>query len=88
LFGNNSTASTPERSEGEIIMLTGTISDLDTDGLFGLICSDDGRVMVFNLHGMQSPLRDQFTVGTRVEFVEQNGMPAQRAATLSRVIAS
>jgi cold shock CspA family protein len=69
-------------------MPTGTISDFETAGLFGLINADDGRLIVFNLHAMQAPSRNQFTVGTRVEFVEQHGRFTQRAATLSRVIVS
>jgi cold shock CspA family protein len=68
-------------------MLTGTISDFDTDGLFGLIAADDGRLMIFNLRGVTPPLRDQFRVGDRVEFVEQKGSPAPRAAALVPVVA-
>jgi cold shock CspA family protein len=69
-------------------MLTGTISDFDTDGLFGLIAADDGRLIIFNLRGMHSPQRDQFRVGTRVEFTEQRGSPAPRAAALVPVVAN
>jgi cold shock CspA family protein len=68
-------------------MLTGTISDFDTDGLFGLIAADDGRLMIFNLRGVTPPLRDQFRVGARVEFVEQKGSLAPRAAALVSVVA-
>ena len=64
-------------------MLTGTISDYDTEGLFGLIDADDGRLVVFNLQGLESPVRDQFNIGTRVAFVEQSGSLAPRACNLS-----
>lgn len=60
-------------------MLTGTISDFDKDGLFGLIDADDGRVILFNLRGMEPPFRDLFNVGTRVEFAAQIGNIAPRA---------
>lgn len=66
-------------------MLTGIISDFDTDGLFGLIAADDGRLLLFNLRGVSLPLRDQFKVGTRVEFVEEAGVSAPRAAALAPV---
>lgn len=69
-------------------MLTGTISDYDVDGLFGLIDADDGRLVLFNLQGVEAPARDQFNVGTRVEFVEQIGSPAPRASALSATSAS
>jgi cold shock CspA family protein len=64
-------------------MLTGTISDYDAHGLFGLIDADDGRLVLFNLQDVKPPARDQFHVGTRVEFVEQTGSLAPRASNLS-----
>jgi hypothetical protein len=64
-------------------MLMGTISDYDADGLFGLIDADDGRLVLFNLQGVEPPARDQFNVGTRVDFVEQIGSLAPRACALS-----
>ena len=67
-------------------MLTGTISDFDTKGFFGLIDADDGRLVLFNLRGVNSLLRDRFKVGTRVEFVEQSGSPMPRAAALVPVV--
>ena len=65
-------------------MLTGTISDYDPNSLVGLIDADDGRLILFNLQGVEPPARDQFNVGTRVQFVEQLGSLAPRASTLSR----
>ena len=67
-------------------MLTGTISDLDSDGLFGVIEADDGRLVLFNLHGMDCGTQTGFQVGTRVEFVERLGGVAPRALALSRVV--
>lgn len=67
-------------------MRTGVISDFDTDGLFGLISADDGGLFLFNLCGVNSPARDQFKVGTRVKFVEENGSPAPRAAALAPIV--
>ena len=64
-------------------VITGTISDYDADGLFGLIDADDGRLVLFNLEGVGSSARDQFNVGTRVEFVEQVGSLGPRACALS-----
>jgi hypothetical protein len=64
-------------------MLTGTISDYDADGLFGLIDADDGRFVVFNLQSVDRPARDPFNVGTRVGFVEQVDSFGARACELS-----
>ena len=64
-------------------MLTGTISDFDADGLFGVIDADDGRLILFNLRSVEPKLRGQFHIGTRVEFVEQGGDPVPRARLLS-----
>jgi hypothetical protein len=63
-------------------MLAGTISDLDTVGQFGVIDADDGRLILFNLRGIGPVSRDQFTVGARVNFVEQGGDLAPRASAL------
>ena len=68
-------------------MPTGTISDFDTDGLFGLIAADDGRLMIFNVRGVTPPISDQFRVGARVDFVEQKGGATPRAAALVPVVA-
>jgi cold shock CspA family protein len=64
-------------------MHTGTISDLDTAGQLGLIDADDGRLVLFNLHGVEPRLRCKFSVGSRVEFVEEDSDLGPRAATLS-----
>jgi hypothetical protein len=36
-------------------MLTGTVSDLDNDGLFEVIDADDGRLLSFNPFGTPPP---------------------------------
>jgi hypothetical protein len=64
-------------------MLIGTISDFDTEGLFGVIDADDGRLVLFNLRGLDPDFREQFTVGSRVHFIEQGGDLAPRALSLS-----
>jgi hypothetical protein len=63
-------------------MLTGTISDFDTVGQFGVIDADDGRMILFNLRGIGPVSREQFTVGARVNFVEKDDELAPRAAAL------
>jgi hypothetical protein len=75
--------STPAHIDGVFGMLTGTISDFDTVGLFGVIDADDGRLILFNLRDIGPQLREQFTVGTRVKFIERGGESAPRAAALS-----
>ena len=64
-------------------MHTGTISDFDPNGQYGLIDADDGQLVLFNLWNVEPPLRDSFGVGARVEFVEQSGIPAARAVALT-----
>jgi len=63
-------------------MLTGTISDFDAVGLFGVIDADDGRLVLFNLRGVGPAFREQFTVGARVNFIEEGGDLAPRASAL------
>ena len=68
--------------EKSMDILTGTISDFDADGLFGLIDADDGRLIFFNLRDVGLPARDLFKVGTRVEFAAQIEELAPRAWAL------
>ena len=58
---------------------TGTISDFDRAGLFGLITADDGRVLLFNLRGTAPALRGRFEVGTRVRITRHALEPTARA---------
>ena len=62
--------------------LEGIISDFDTDGLFGIINADDGRLLLFNLRGTPPVLRKCFRGGTRVGFIEQESDAAMRAVAL------
>jgi hypothetical protein len=48
--------------------LTGTVSDFDKAGLFGLIIADDSRLLPFNLREATPALRSRFDIGTRVRF--------------------
>ena len=67
-------------------MLTGTISDFDPDGLFGVIDADDGHLVLFNLRTVETAFRDQLKVGTRVSFDERAGEVAPRAIALSPIV--
>ena len=62
--------------------LTGTVSDFDEEGLFGLISADNGSLLVFNLLRTMPALRGRFTIGTRVEFIEQASSATMRAIDL------
>lgn len=64
-------------------MHSGTISDFDPNGQYGLIDADDGQLVLFNLQSVAPPLRDAFGIGARVEFVEEDGAPAPRAVALT-----
>jgi cold shock CspA family protein len=66
-----------------LVMHTGTISDLDTAGQLGLIDADDGRLVLFNLQGVEPQLRCKFSVGSRVKFDDQDSDLGPRAAKLS-----
>ena len=63
-------------------MLTGTISDFDPQGLFGVIYADNGRFYLFNLRDTPRALHDRFTVGRRLEFMELSGCRVPRAGHL------
>ncbi len=54
-------------------MHTGTISDFDAQGQYGLIDADDGRLVPFNLSDVPPPLRPAFGIGARVQFIEPAG---------------
>jgi len=53
---------------GHVVKLTGTASDFDSDGPFGLIDADDGRVLVFNLSATPWAIRPRCRIGIRVRF--------------------
>jgi cold shock CspA family protein len=49
-------------------MPTGTITAFDTRGEYGVIDADDGRLMIFNLHGTPTSDRRRVELGARVSF--------------------
>ena len=64
------------------VTLTGTVSDFDKDGLFGLIIADDGCLLPFSLHETAPALRGRFGIGTRVKFIKHALRPTARAVEL------
>lgn len=64
---------------------TGTVSDFDKAGLFGLITADDGGVLLFNLRDTPPALRSHFEVGQRVRFTKHASEPATRAVDISPI---
>jgi hypothetical protein len=65
--------------------LTGTISDFDSAGLFGLIMADDGRLLLFNLRETPAALRSRFEVGTRVIITKHTAEPSARAVEVAPI---
>jgi hypothetical protein len=66
-----------------LVTHTGTVSDFDRAGLFGLIIADDGGFVLFNLRETPPVLRNCFHVGTRVRFTKQAAEPTERAIDLA-----
>jgi hypothetical protein len=64
------------------VTYTGTVSDFDGAGLFGLIIVDDGGFVPFNLRETPFALQGRFQVGTRVRFRKQASEPTERAVEL------
>jgi hypothetical protein len=64
---------------GVLVTLTGTVTDFDREGLFGLIRTDDGCLLPFNLRETPPALRRRFEVGTRVKFTRHTSEPTTRA---------
>lgn len=65
--------------------ITGTISDFDRAGLFGLITADDGRLLLFNLRSTPPAMRSRFEIGTRVRITKQISEPAARAVEVAPI---
>jgi cold shock CspA family protein len=61
------------------VTLTGTVSDFDSEGLFGLIITDDGCLLPFNLRETPAALQRRLEVGTRVKFTRHTSEPTTRA---------
>ena len=66
-------------------MSTGTVAEFDVNGQFGLIESDDGQIVLFNLKDASPALRNRFRVGRRVRFVEHREGLAPRATALTPI---
>jgi cold shock CspA family protein len=64
---------------------TGTISEFDETGEFGVIDSDDGQMVLFNLKNVPESQHRRFRVGTRVQFQAQETTLAPRASDLKIV---
>jgi hypothetical protein len=65
--------------------ITGTISDFDRAGLFGLIIADDGRVLPFNVREASPALRSRFRIGTRVKISSVASEPTARAVEVAPI---
>lgn len=63
-------------------MHTGTISDFDAHGQYGLIDADDGRLVPFNFREIAPPLRPAFGIGARVQFHEPTGLECTCVSSL------
>jgi len=70
---------------GAILTSTGTVSDFDRAGLFGLIIADDGGVLLFNLRETPLALRSRFEIGRRVRFTKHESEPAARAVAVAPI---
>jgi hypothetical protein len=64
---------------------TGTVSDFDRAGLFGLIIADDGRLLPFNLRETPPALRSCFEIGARVRFTRRAAEPTARAVEVAPI---
>jgi hypothetical protein len=67
---------------------TGTVSDFDRAGLFGLVVADDGALLPFSLRETPPALRGRFMIGARVRFTKQAAEPTARAVELAPLEAS
>jgi hypothetical protein len=63
-------------------MHAGTISALDSYKRFGLIDTDDGRILPFSEHALQPSIPEVLQVGARVEFIEATVGKETRAVTV------
>jgi hypothetical protein len=66
-----------------MMTFTGTVSDFDRAGLFGLIVADDGSLLLFNLQEAPPAVRRRFEIGTRVRFTKHASEPNARAVELA-----
>ena len=62
------------------MQLTGTVSDFDDVGGFGLIAADEGgELLPFNARVLPASVRDDIEVGSRVRFSRMSSGAATRA---------
>jgi cold shock CspA family protein len=64
---------------------TGTVSDFDRAGLFGLIIADDGGLLLFNLRETPPELRSRVEIGSRVRFTWHASEPTARAVEVAPI---
>jgi hypothetical protein len=62
--------------------LTGTITDFDSAGLFGLVLADEGVFFPFNLRETPPALLELFEVGRRIRFTTCASGSTMRAIEL------
>ena len=60
-------------------MSSGIVTDFDRKGGFGLIDSDDGQVVLFNLNTLDADDLEGLRIGSRVQFIEQPDPHGARA---------
>ncbi len=60
-------------------MSTGIVTDFDKKGGFGLIDSDEGHVVLFNLSTLDEQDLPTLQIGCRVQFIEQPDPHGARA---------
>jgi hypothetical protein len=68
-----------------MVTFTGTVSDFDTAGLFGLILADDGGLLLFNLRETPFALRSRVDIGTRVSFTKLASEPTTRGREVTPI---
>jgi hypothetical protein len=68
-----------------MMTITGTISDFDRAGHFGLITADDGRLLLFNLRTTPPARRSRFDLGTRVKVTRYMSEPMPRAIEVAPI---
>ena len=77
-----------ESNLGLIVTLTGTVSDFDKEGLFGLIIADEGSLLAFNLRETPPAQRGRFEIGTRVKFIKHASQASARAVMVVAIEAA
>jgi cold shock CspA family protein len=60
-------------------MNTGIVTDFDPKGGFGLIDSDEGHVVLFNLSPFETQDMPALRIGSRVQYIEQPDPHGARA---------